>query len=241
MDVERGSTYDPLREPKVGLELTKVRTPQDAVEFVERFGLPNIEDVETIKAREVRQPFAEIEQLATELRDIVRTAADLRAGVKGDTTAVGRLRTSLLERVRHAAGRRLEDKATRMVRALSDREILLESGEHVATSLEVGLQGASPMVLDRAWQGEAVEPGRLRIALYPMSLAGFCHLTVALALAEREALEICPECDVGFVIEDGRQKFCSPRCAARARFKRFKATRAAGAKGGRNATKTRKG
>ena len=242
MDRKRATKYNPTREPKVGLELTKVRTPQDAVKFVELYGLPNIDDDAIWLPDEVRQPFREIEKLASRLRSIVEDAVDVRAGVNGDAAAVERLRSRLLERMFPGGKvpKRLAASAAYIRRELvSDRRVLLEASEGIATELEFGLQGAFPVIMDRAFQGEPIEPGRLRISLCPKNLAGFCFLTFALALAEKEPLGVCPECGSAFVIEDGRQKFCSPQCAARTRFKRFKANEATKRKGGRSAKKTR--
>ena len=104
MDGAMARPYEPVTVPLVGLELTKVRTPQDAVRFVEQFGLLNIPDSfwRRKKApREVRQSFAEFEWFAEDLRRIVRYAANVRAGVKGDAAAVRWLRDDLCERVRH--------------------------------------------------------------------------------------------------------------------------------------------
>ena len=39
MDPSRSTSYQPLTEPTVGIELANVKTPNDAVAFVRRFGL----------------------------------------------------------------------------------------------------------------------------------------------------------------------------------------------------------
>ena len=39
---------------------------------------------------------------------------------------------------------------------------------------------------------------------------------------------VCEECEGVFVVEDARQKFCSPKCANRNRFRRFKKGRVHG-------------
>ena len=39
MDPRRATSYQPLTEPVIGIELANVKTPNDAVAFVRRFGL----------------------------------------------------------------------------------------------------------------------------------------------------------------------------------------------------------
>ena len=235
---------------------------RSAVRFVEQFGLLNIPDSfwRRKKApREVRQSFAEFEWFAEDLRRIVRYAANVRAGVKGDAAAVRWLRDDLCERVRHhiregaANGEYLwflervpgqtcietPEEWLRALQTVGDQVILHHAAEGVADALEMGLIESHPTVIDRAVAGEKVELGRLRIALHPPSLLGFCYLTIALGLTEREPLAICPQCEAVFVVEDGRQKFCTPKCASRARFKRFQAGKATKTRRGNAKTRTR--
>ena len=60
------------------------------------------------------------------------------------------------------------------------------------------------------------------VVLDPNTLLGFCYMTIAHAIASREPLATCDECQRVFVVDDARQKFCNPKCAGRARFRRFK-------------------
>ena len=69
-------------------------------------------------------------------------------------------------------------------------------------------------------------PGGLRVGVLPDTLVGFCYLRVAYAIA-KEPIAVCDECNLPFVVDDKRQKFCEPACANRARFRRFKTNQTA--------------
>src|SRR5262245_46600313 len=90
---QHGAWYYPLQEPRVGMELARVRTPDDAVAFASRFGL--LEDAGRTAVAgdsEARQSFVEFERAADDLRRIYRTLSDVRRGARGDAHAVARLR-----------------------------------------------------------------------------------------------------------------------------------------------------
>jgi hypothetical protein len=99
---------------------------------------------------------------------------------------------------------------------------LIYASDWVALGLSNGIGAARPYVFDRAERGEAVPPGRLRVGILPETLREVCYLAIAFQLADKEPLAICKECQRPFVIEDARQRFCTPACANRARFRRFK-------------------
>ena len=101
----------------------------------------------------------------------------------------------------------------------------MEASQKAADKLNDGLAGdnAAPYVFDRAFIGESVCPGAWRLGVAPTTLEGVCYLTVALMLAEKEPIEVCcePTCGHFFVATDGRQKFCTPACGNRARYRRY--------------------
>ena len=106
-----------------------------------------------------------------------------------------------------------------------DRSVLIEASQFAAEVLNHGLREGRPLVYDRAHQGEAVPPGQLRIGILPDTLLEVCYLMVALMLSDKEPVARC-KCGRVFVAQDARQKFCTPACASKARFQRFKAKHA---------------
>ncbi len=229
------STYAPINEPTLGIELANVHTSDDAANFVTRFGLLRSSSglgwkVETVKGlyrpEEKREPIADILSAATELRSIAQTAILVRKGAGGDEPSMDHLRSEL-----------------QLADSLSDRSILLHASANVASMLSGGLASATPKVYLRGFADSAIQVvGMWSVGIEAETLLETCYLSLTLALSDEHPVEICGECGRLFVIEDPRQKFCTPACASRNRFKRFKeskATKVKTKKGGRDGKKTR--
>jgi hypothetical protein len=237
MDCARAERYELLAHPKLGLELARVKAPADAVAFVGRFGLLRATSVplEGLRPRHptAREPFADFVREADTLRRIIETALHVRRAVKGDAASLKQLRDRFTY---------VDDKSVSWLpKNADDRTVLTTAGHWATWGLCNGLIAARPYVYDRAYMGEAVEPGLFRIGILPETLIEVCYLTVAVALAEKEPIEICPACDTVFVLEDPRQRFCTPKCAGRVRFRRFKEHTSSKRKGTRHGqTATRK-
>src|SRR4051812_592343 len=84
MDGRRAERYEPMLERferPIGIELSRVRTPEDAISFVARFGMLDqpgaLLDGEPCPV-ELRQPFSDFERAAEDLREILRTVMDVR-------------------------------------------------------------------------------------------------------------------------------------------------------------------
>ena len=104
------------------------------------------------------------------------------------------------------------------------RTVLMHAAEHyVARPLTDVLRDSPACVQDRAFEGESVPPGKMRIGILPNSLESVCYLSVALALADQVSTGVCadPTCARPFIITDKRQKFCSRNCGNRVRLRRF--------------------
>ena len=238
LDCARASTYHPLAEPETGIELARVRTPEDAVKFVQRFGLlsqPIPLPAEPLKA--LREPFRSFETDAKELRYILETARLVRRGGEGDAEAIDQLRRMVLIPEDAEVSERDEETGNLVTRRAADvfspeerfvgadeRTILTHAHQrHVANPLNEVIVDSDACVYDRSFMGEPVPSGALRVGVRPNSLQGACYLSVALALADRVPIGTCadPTCGRPFFIEDKRQRFCSRACGNRVRFRRF--------------------
>jgi hypothetical protein len=281
MDRLNEERYEPLRVQKELISaVTRVRSPEDAVAFVEGFGLlyhPLIEP--DLTEAVARNPWGRYTSMAEHVRGIVRLHRAIAAASDGDDTARQYIRSWAEQRRSWAEQRAkrqrteeaefLRDVENENVRVMKHLDIplrkaaaaektkkaaalvaeftrLVDSGNlpvmlqvasgFIAVQLTQELMFARPLVYDRSATGEAVRPGILRIGVEPGTLAQVCYLALAFALAEKEPLDVCPECERVFVIEDKRQKFCSPGCANRTRFRRFQTK-----KGKNDGKKARKG
>ena len=240
LDRSRATTYHPLAEPEVGMELARVQTPDDAVAFVRRFGLLSARPSSSGQPlRPLREPFRLFEAEADHLRDILETARLVRRGGDGDgdLDAIHQLRQRLFipedwkvsvrdEATGKGVTRRAGDVYSPEERfeGVDDRTVLMYAHEYyVARPLTEGIADSVPCAYDRAFMGESVPPGTLRLGVRPDSLAGVCYLSVALALADRVPVAVCADATCGrpFFIADKRQRFCSRACGNRVRLRRF--------------------
>lgn len=238
MDLNRATTYHALAESEIGIELARVLTPQDAVAFVERFGLLGLLSRSLPgQHSKRREPFRCFEVAAEELRDVLQVARLVRSGANGDTKALSYLHDRLL--IREDEEVNVRDEATgelvhrpafevytpeeRFVGA-DERTVLMYAHEYlVAKPLSEGIADVPACVHDRTFLGESVPPGSLRVAIQANSLASVCYLGVALALADKMSVSVCadPTCTRPFFPADKRQRFCSRACGNRVRFRRF--------------------
>ena len=254
MDLARSTPYLPLAEPGVGVELARVRTPDEAAAFVERFGMLRATRERRLlefarpenPGAPLREGFAHFEAAAADLQRILESALVVRRAASGDTDAMNQLRAWFVVAedeevpVRDSGTgdvvlRRAGDVLSpgERLEGADDRTILLHASQDTAGRLNDGLalDDATPCVFDRAFVGEAgVKPGTWRMGMVPSTLAGVCYLSVALALADRQEIAACEErsCRRVFVATDPRQRYCTPTCAGRARQRRFKAKRSEG-------------
>jgi hypothetical protein len=203
MDFDRAELYQPVKHP-VGHALARVRTPDQVASFVTSYGL--LRRVAGNPPLQVdRLPVTEFLKEAEHLTDIMRVHVTVRSAIAGDGAALAAMRARFGEQAK----------------ATDDRGLLLYASAWVAWALNLRLQQTYGRVYDRAaHDGESVPPGSLRVGVLPQTLQHVCYLQVALALAEKEPIAICIECDRPFVVEDARQRFCTPQCSNRARFRR---------------------
>jgi len=245
MDLANITRYQPRTQPQLGVELSRIRTADDAAEFVRQYGLLTKEadrhlPVEVERpAGTLREPFALFQRVAEDLRTVLETMLAVRLARSGDEDALHKLREwywDLTEPVgsdglsfeERYTDRRLEvvAPAPRLKPADEDRSIMALASQVAAGTLNAGMIQGKPQVavFDRAFAGEAVPPGSWRIGLEQSTLEVLCYMSVALTLTDQQPIGICaePSCRRIFFITDGRQRYCTATCANRARFKRFK-------------------
>ncbi|MCY3842725.1 MAG: CGNR zinc finger domain-containing protein [Acidobacteria bacterium] len=248
MDLRRSTDYQPLAEPHVGVELSRVRTPEDATAFVQRFGMLRAtrEDRRVVQMRApedgwapLREGFVDFEAAALDLHGILEDALLVQAAAGGGAEAICELRERFVipedrEVTVRGAGDLVVARAGDVLSAedrlvdADDRSVVLRASHDTAGRLNDGwaLDEATPYVFDRAFAGEhGVTPGTWRLGLAPRNLVGVAYLSVALALADRQPIAICEDrtCRRAFFVTDGRQRFCTSTCANRTRYRRFRA------------------
>ena len=201
--------YQLTAEPRIGLELMKVRTPEDALTFSMRFGLLRGTDGHGGVTGHVRQPAKDFVRAGRRLYVAARMIQDIRKAerqVRNNKLLIARIASQLPGH---------PDTS-------NTRELLNGASGWAAWEITDGFGDSSPFFFSRVQQGEDAPAGEFRFAVTVQDLLAACHLSVALALAERERMLVCEECESLFEVRDARQKFCTEKCAARNRFRRFR-------------------
>lgn len=239
LDAARATTYQPLAEPLIGLELARVRTNDEVVAFVHRFGLLQVTPAGRPQGAPLRESLDVFLRIAIEVGELFEAAIVLQQATRGDKAALSALRAAVVVPDDEMYPFRQEKDGTWTERRAAeiwspeeryvgadDRTILIAASEQIARQVNEALSGEDSglQFLDRAAMGEDAPPGKWRMGMMPSTLAGACYLSVALTLVDQEPIGICaePSCRRVFFIKDGRQRFCTATCANRARFKRYK-------------------
>lgn len=219
LDCRAASAYEPLASLKdLVRALTAIHAPEDAVVFAERFGLLSESPASRLVRPLARERVSFFTTEAAELRELIQVHRAVTKAVAGDHNSANFIRAWAQQLFEYVG-----DGTVMICSADSGNlpAMLLDASQWVARTLTNHLRGAKPLVYDRAVAGESVPPGTLRIGLEPRSLAQCCYLATALMFAEKEPIDICPTCKRVYISEDARQKFCTPACASRARFRRY--------------------
>ena len=212
---------DLRRAAPLAQDLAKVRTPADALRFVEVHGplrwgwTDEAGEFEELSGfaqyeddtDEIVVPFDDFHDHGFKLHKILKAAARIR---KYDEQDALKIRAEALKKLRAEFG------APRY-RALSDADFVTAISEWVCASLN-----------DFTWfTRPGLRAGRLgtgamfNFTLVPSSLLGACYLGAVQAAAGAQISE-CPGCDGVFNPEHKKQMYCTPQCSARTRQRQFR-------------------
>jgi hypothetical protein len=191
--------------------LAGIDEQHDLLRFVRRYGLLHCGP----EAAEHRESLEDWRIAVGWLTGTLTLCLDLAAFVDGDASRYEAIRGSELVRI-HARGE------PPVIREELER---LASGA-VAHAVTAGLGDVTRRVVaDIESDDSDAEPGLFRYFFEPRNLLGHALAEVAHLIVQRAPLARCPECGRFFAVEHGRQKYCTPACASRARYKRFAAKR----------------
>jgi hypothetical protein len=236
---DRVEEYEFRPDPDFLPTVAAIETPEQALRFVARYGLlfeaPAL-DVEGVPEWRIagrllrfRESADDYVAFASELRDVRRLYALSQRAASGDRYWLQPLRNALPEFVaeRHDADL-----------ALAAFEDVFGGYQEIVEAAQEG--GAADLAFLASTLVSVVVTGALEsyearflvgigeqapeFALYPASptLAGHAWLQVAAEVVQQVELADCESCDVLFVVNDPRQRYCSERCANRERSRRFR-------------------
>lgn len=102
------------------------------------------------------------------------------------------------------------------------REILEEEmWDGLTETSELSIRRLSSLSDDGAFDGTTPPPGDFILEVKCQDLLTRAYVQVALEMTSGVPVEVCPEDGRIFAVRDPRQKYCSPQCAGRARYRRF--------------------
>lgn len=213
LDSSTAELYTPSFAPELPSELSGVRRPSEAIEFVRDYGLlwhgPG--------ASGFSEPYADWERAIDNLLTVAHSYESLREATVGKGEATDRLRI-LFENP-----------------DASDEDILTQADASVAILMSEGLEGVEMRLTpDSAYEAEVIDQdgnktlqggdhGKFTYMARAESLLGYIYFHLSIALVEQHPLRTCPECMRFFVVRDPRQKYCSESCSYRSRYRRWKA------------------
>lgn len=191
-------------------ELAAIAEPGEAVTFARRFGLLRFGP----GAEQLREPWAEWERAALQVRAILRLGVDLGDAVRGDSEAIASLRAQA-ERWGHLFE----------ARAANDEELLSQTSVVVAQLVNEGLDdvgfGVQAEVGLKLADDTEGRPGRFTMSPRSPNLLGLIYYALALALVSRIPGRECEGCGRIFPVRDPRQRYHDPQCAQRTRYRRW--------------------
>lgn len=228
LDLSRAREYpplagvsDPLHDPHH--QLADLKTPADAVAFVQRHGLLR----HGPGADEHRERLSDFESEGLQLRNVLRVNVELRRAVSDDHSERVEGLQALRSELHRVSG---DDLALS-----SDADVLERATRFVATVISDGLTNVeltvSPALESNEDRSEVFGTvGAFMLAPHVPNLLGLAYYRVALEIVERRPMRTCEECARVFPVHDQRQRFCTTRCANRARYHRFEERQAKGGK-----------
>ncbi|MDW8059228.1 MAG: hypothetical protein RMK01_04060 [Thermomicrobium sp.] len=210
LDLRRAEEYQPYEHRGQVFEFAELKTPAQALRFIERYGLlwagPG--------AQEHRESWGDWLREIRTMNVVLDLAATVRWAHQGKREALDRLQEY---------GPRLSEFFE--APASTTDELLAQASTFVAWVVSEGLDGVEQRVSTAVlweWQpGTSGPPGTWLFVVRAPHLLAYLYHDLAMLLVQRAPYEQCPECRRFFPRRDARQRFCSDQCADRHRYRRW--------------------
>ncbi len=228
LQIDKGTLtgISPEKMTDPAFEFAAVRSPADAVRFVERYGLMHqglldSEFRERFGVEEgglsFREPFAEWDVQTRRVRTALRIYHLINRVLadEGRDDALAELRST--SDIRDYIEKYDEPEPE------TDDQFLDEASLVVANLVHPGLRevtiGVGSTVTTRR---EDASPARFFMRPQPVDMLGYIYYRLMLLIVGQGPIKECEECHRVFPVEDKRQRYCSKPCGARVRYRRFK-------------------
>ena len=213
LDMDGAERYSAAEFSGLEFALAAIREPHEILGFVRRYGMLWHGPENT---GECREPVSHWLQEAIAFELAMDLAVAIQDAVDGDVEAKAQLRSNWLVipwRLDFPPG------------SFDSDEILKIASIVLARTIERGLGDTVRQRFVAASEVGHGGPGTYMWLSQVETLLGYAYHELASAIDERIPIASCEECGRRFAVQHGRQRFCSPRCASRARYKRFAAKR----------------
>ncbi|WP_322508013.1 CGNR zinc finger domain-containing protein [Anaerolinea sp.] len=203
--ISQPEEYQPYECADLVFDFSALKSPKDVAGFVARYGLlKRTEGLEKITS------FLEEAAAVRLLFGLVNAIRERNIQFLYDTWSV-----SGFARLFEAAPK-------------DDDELMAQASALVAWVVNEKLEGVPHgLIPEAALEADGISgpPGAFLWVAYPESLLQYIYHQLAMTLNLKVPVASCPECGRIFRVEHGHQEYCSPRCANRARIKRFRSKR----------------
>lgn len=209
LDREKAELYFPSDEAGILFELAEIKAPADAVSFTQRYGLLT----KGPAGENLHESFTEIRDEAELLALFLRLYELLERAHRGDPDAVRELQAVWYKRLRQSA----EKMGVSSLPPADDQALIAYCRAFLTWMTNEGMRGTELVVFteDDGWS----------LSGWPADLLSHAYQELAFLIVKREPARVCEECGRVFVVEHGRQRFCSPSCSGRARNRRWREAR----------------
>jgi hypothetical protein len=211
LDPATVETYLPLEEERLLFDLASIRSPEDAVEFIAKYGMLH----HGPRSADRRERFTEWVELSQVLHMLLRLHELLIEARSGDAAAAA-------TEIQELFGPLFEDFFAEP--APNASELLGQASVFLAKAISEGLEDVNESVEAAVTWGTATDdgpggPGVFMLSARPQDLAGFAFHQLAMTVVQGKETRVCAECGEVFRVTDRRQRYCSSRCASRRRYR----------------------
>jgi len=203
VSISQPEEYQPYECANLVFDFSALKSPKDVPGFVAQYGL--------LKHTEGLEKVTDFLNEAATVRILFSLVIAIR---KGDIQS---LRDVL---------RVLNIAALFETPPKDDDELMAHASVLVAWVVNEKLEGVPHGLMSEAAlevDGVSGSPGNFLWVVYPENLLQYIYHQLAQTINLKAPIASCSECGRIFRVEHGRQEYCSPRCANRARIKRYRA------------------
>lgn|GEM_PF-6930225 len=207
--LEEPKEYSLYDNTETVFDLADIEDVNGCVAFADRYGLLTHGSLDD----ELREPVTEWLQHAKMMWTVLRLSWHYRQACNGSEESLQTLTDVASPQLVRPA---FENEATNTF------EMMAQTNIAIAAYINQGMDGTQQRISADAEWDDPIEGG-FRFIIAPPTLLALAYQQLGTLLMRGVEMRRCLHCDSIFVPVDSRQRYCSPECSGRARYKRFAA------------------